>query len=317
MLGETVFEQVFGPIKETGGNEPADNDPMRYMQATKESMCLYCDREIREGIPIAGHYGILWGHRLCVQTALLDGELILSPNNKERRPLRLKFLANRVYVGNGRGRGKVKKWKWTMATTMKHLEELKKLVFQQLAVPKEILGQMEAASGRATVIGTRTGRLSAKSPNWSNSPRYSDQRNTSHEEGKQELAQGLSKHGMMEKPKSDCEVFEPIFICRHKIPRDKRPSSVMLDGDGLVLDSPSVEEIVRRMKEEEYQRRYEEWKATQRTLPSCPAHAHLKVVVVPVPEKKPHFDPMWEADIWLVCTHEGKEHRAYRGYELL
>ena len=343
MLGKTVFEEVYGPITSPGENLPADNDPLRYMDSTKESECHYCTRTIKAGLPIAGHYGILWGHRLCVQTALLEGELILSPNNKERRPLSLKFLANRVYTKSG-----VKTWMWRPETTVKHFEELKLMVergqkipqhilsrtglpgslhedleymkrrvLEALAVPKELLEPSEP-SGRAKVIGTRTGRLSAKSPNWSNSPRYPDQ-NINDDHGKvdrQDLADGLVRHGMMDAPTSDCDAFKPIFVCRHKIPKDMRPSEAMLKGDGLVLDSPSIEEIIRRMKEEEFQRRYEKWKFTQHTLPSCPAHTHLKVVVVPVPDGR-YFDSTWEADIWLVCAHKGKEHRAYQGYELL
>jgi len=175
-------------------------------------------------------------------------------------------------------------------------------------------------SGRAMVMGTKTGRMSAKQPNFSNPPRKPD-RNINDDvkpEEKKALADHMVRSGMMGKPKCDCTHFEPQFICRHKIPRDLRPNTRVLERDGLVLESPALEEIIQRLKEEEYERRFQKYKATQRNLPSCPQHAYLKVVTVPVPEGR-HFDPMWEADLWFVCAHEGDDvpQPQYRGYELI
>jgi len=74
----------------------------RMMLAEKEgTSCRYCDGVICRDDLIAGHYGVLWGHRGCLLRAYAWGHLIQSPNNFRRRPKEIEHLFDRKYLGLG------------------------------------------------------------------------------------------------------------------------------------------------------------------------------------------------------------------------
>jgi hypothetical protein len=307
-------------------------EKLRYMEASREGPCRYCTHTIYPGQQIAGHYGILWGHDLCVQDAFTVSRLILSPNNKERRPEELLNRANRMYARN-----KVLDLPWSPDfqelkkeySLEEHQEFMRQKIAARIGVPKEPLG--EAPSGRSIVMGTRTGRWRSDGVNVNNPPKSDIQPAAQSETGsthspraditpeeKQDLADSMVKSGRMNAPECDCKHFKPIFICRHKIPYSMRPSKKMLEGDGTVMNAPSIEEIAWRLKEEEYERRFQEYKKGKREMPTCPVHIHMKVVTLSVRDKS-GFYSKWESDLWLVCAHEGedKPQSTYRGYELI
>ena len=149
--------------------------------------CLYCRELIHTGLYLAGNFGVVYGHALCVETAFDSKTLILDAHRPKNRPLELKLRANRLRT---LGRRKSVVWSWTKYNVRKHLAALLTRATQLEFVPKDVLHLMRSLTPVDSIshsdidnaidhavwrekLGTVTGRTSVNKPNKSNLPRPS------------------------------------------------------------------------------------------------------------------------------------------------
>jgi hypothetical protein len=131
------------------------------------------------------------------------------------------------------------------------------------------------------LMGTKTGRMSAKKPNFSNPPRTC----------------------RPERPTQCCEFFRPKIALLFTIPEIMRPSK-------KALLEPDFDELLKRVWKEQREKNFNNWKRQQARLPSCPVHHHLEI-------EETKTEDEWTRALWWTCKGVDEPSMSYRGYELL